>query len=280
MSGHHAFGVTFATLAVAVSVHAQETERPAFEVASIKVNRTGMRGDPPMARFLPGGRWTVTNLTLRNLVLNSHRLQEFQLTGGPSWVSSDRFDIAATAGRDASPDELRLMVRTLLAERFKLVTHTERQERPAFDLMIARADGRLGPGLRTTAADCITFRAPVAPPSPNEPLPQCGFLGQGSANVFFRGVPIEAFARSTLTMRLGRMVVDRTQLSGNFDIDLEWTPGPEEIGPPPPPDANRSAADGPSLFTALQEQLGLKLESSRALIEVLVIDGATRPSEN
>jgi uncharacterized protein (TIGR03435 family) len=282
--------IVVAVVGLGVVGHEISAQPPVFEVASVKINRSGLRGDPPMARFLPGGRWAVSNLTLRTLVLNSYRLQEFQIevrmkqeaTGAANWFNTERFDIAASAGRDASPDELRAMVRTLLADRFKLVAHTETRQQPTFDLVLSRADRQLGPRLQPTKTDCSAAAPPAALPSPGGPLPQCGFLGQSPARVFFRGVAVEALARSALTLQLGRLVVDQTGLTGTFDIDLEWTPRPEEIGPPPPPGGAQTAPspEGPSLFTALEEQLGLRLERSRRPIEVLVIDHATRPSDN
>jgi uncharacterized protein (TIGR03435 family) len=267
-------------------------QAPTFEVASIRVNKSGLRGDPPMARMQPGGRWTATNLTLRDLVRNSYRLLDFQMDvrfqdedgRTPSWFNTERFDIAAKGTGDASPEDVRVMVRALLADRFKLVTHMETREMPIYDLVMARSDRRPGPNLKRTEVDCD--RAPAPPPGLPDPKapPPCGFLFRGPGLVRFRGVDMSALARSGLVPSLDRFVIDRTGLAGRFDIELVWAPAPGEPGVPPPPGGplhdSTISSDGPSLFTAIQEQLGLKLEPGRGPVDVLVIDGAAGPTEN
>lgn len=253
---------------------------PAFEVASVKLNKSG-RGPagPPMQ---PGGRFTLPNQTLRTLVRNAYGLQDVQISGGPSWINTDRFDITAKAEGNPPTPQMWLMVRTLLQERFKLRVHTETRELPIYALVMARSDRRLGSQLRSRPEGGCDSRPQAVLPDSKSPN-QCGRLGAGLGSLNFRGVTMEAVAKLGLGPRVDRLVFDRTGLSGIFDVDLEWTPEaepfvsaaalPPGLPVPPPP-----STSGPSLFTALQEQLGLKLESARGRGEVLVIDSVERPT--
>src|SRR5216684_2631588 len=141
-----------------VPVRAQPDAKPlAFEVASVKANKSGARAN--MLTGQRGGRFTASNVTLQQLVLNAYQLQSFQLTGGPSWLASERFDVEAKAGVDV-PDDfqgrnmVQLMLRSLLVERFRLIVHNERRELPVYALVIARSDGRMGPKLVRSGVDC------------------------------------------------------------------------------------------------------------------------------
>jgi uncharacterized protein (TIGR03435 family) len=154
------------------------TKLPAFEVASVKLNKSG---DSRVigGRTQPGGRFTMANVQLREIIRLAYRLQSFQVLGGPNWINSDRFDIVAKAESSAAPEQVWLMLRTLLAERFKLAVHNETRELPVFALVVARSDGTLGPQLRPADADCVAAAAgPLSgvtpgPPVPSQP-PQCG----------------------------------------------------------------------------------------------------------
>ena len=257
---------------------------PAFEVASIKVNRSG---DPRTTMaFQPGGRFMATNVPLGRLIRDAYQRSNFEISGAPSWMEADRFDIAAKAEGDPLPAEMRLMLRALLAERYKLRLHTETQDRPVYELVMAKSDRRTGPQLRQTSADCARAPAPLPPPYPNG-VPSCGYIGptsaiggaqaKGQVTMGFHGVTMEAFARF-LMPALGRVVVDRTGLTGYFDADVDRT---AELQPPPPPPGVPDPFDrqsAPSMFTVLPERLGLKLQSSRAPVEVLVIDSIERPT--
>jgi uncharacterized protein (TIGR03435 family) len=222
---------------------------------------------------LPGG-YRAVNAPLRLLIRDAYALQGFQLVGGPSWLDSERFDILAKAEGNPTPDQERLMLRTLLAERFALSVHAETRELPLYAMVMTRADGRPGPRLRRTGADCS--EAPVwqgtGPPPSRDPDSPCSAAGPGSGGgMRFRGVTLEAFAKFLATPAQ-RPVIDRTGLTGLFDIELELT---AELGPPPPPPGEADRVDrsfAPSIFTALQEQLGLKLDSRRGPIDVIVID--------
>jgi uncharacterized protein (TIGR03435 family) len=277
----------------------QSAPTPAFEVASIKPNSSG---DGRVMMQNQPGRFIATNITLRLLIRNAYQLQDFQITGGPSWLASDHFDINAKVPdefRDlppmrpgAGPGPLQLMIRALLADRFKLVAHNETKDSPIYALVLARSDGKLGPNLKKSETDCAAMFAagrgrgampPPGPPPAGGPMP-CG-IRIGPGNMAVGGAPLPQVANS-LGMFAGRIVLDRTGLTGNYDFELTWTPDNMPPRPPGagdgPPQFNGVAVDpnGPSLFTAVQEQLGLKLDSQRGPVEMLVIDRAEKPVEN
>ena len=259
-----------------------------FEVASIKANKSG--DGRVMVSMLPNGRYTATNVAVRLLVQQSYGLQPFQIVGAPNWTTSDRFDIVAKPPDGFTPDQLRPMMRALLADRFKLKAHLETREMPLYELVLAKSDGKLGPNLKTTKTDCAAMARgrrggpPPAPPQPGEPI-ECGFMiGPGNMNA--GGMPMTELARS-LSQFVNRIVVDKTGLTGNYDFQLTYTPEGRGgfLGLPPgaPPlgvDAPASDPNRPSLFTALQEQLGLKLDSQKGPVEVLVIDSIEQPTED
>ena len=227
----------------------------------------------------------------RLLIINSYGLQPQQLIGAPDWISSERFDIVAKAERELdppgsrdTPSQLQLMIRSLLAERFKLKVHREPREMEIYTLVPVRPDGRLGPELKPSATDCDAIRAarrnggPAPEPKPGE-RPQCA-ARVGAGELIAGGQPLLELV-SLLSGTVGRRVVDRTGLKGAYDIYLKWTR--DFVRQRPPGDTVRINGvefdpGGPSIFTALQEQLGLKLESERATIEALVIDHIERPS--
>jgi uncharacterized protein (TIGR03435 family) len=266
---------------------AQTSQRlPSFEVASVKQNTSG--GSRTSMRTQPGGRFVVTNARLKGLIAtafemaDSPSLVDVRIPGGPDWVGSERYDINAKANiefrpsPDGPPRELLLMMRSLLEERFKLKTHRETRELPIYELVVARADRRLGPEMRQPAADCdAAIAAGIPPPrQPGEP-PPCGLMA-GPARTIAGGATMQQLA-ANLTVRLERFVFDKTGLTGRFAFTLAFTPDrmPTEAPPPgiPPIDPN-----GPSLVTALQEQLGLKLEPARGPVDVLVIDSVEHPA--
>jgi uncharacterized protein (TIGR03435 family) len=271
---------------------AEAPANPAFEVASIKQNKSG-EGFIRIG-MAPGGRFTANNVPLRQLILMAYQVQPFQIVGGPSWMTSDRFDIVAKGPGDLPPPTpgavgpVQLMMRTLLADRFKLTVHNEQKEMPTYSLIVARADGKLGPQLKRSTTDCAAIMGaagrrggPPPPPAINEPV-QCGMRVLPGA-VSAGGFPLSQLAQF-LSTTVQRIVVDRTGLTGNFDVNLTYTPDqmPQGRGDPPPGAPPLPAIDpnGPSIFTALQEQLGLKLESTKAPVEVLVVDRAEHPMED
>lgn len=226
----------------------------------------------------PGGTFSVTNGRVAALIAFAYQLQNFQLVGVPDWARTDRYDILAKAGRDLPPTPLAgeapemLMLRALLADRFKLAVHRETRETPIYALVVARSDGRLGPALRRSETDCAALmkaagdrRAAPAPPTAARPL-VCGMRNM-NGDVIASALPMSAFV-SLISTELGRVVVDRTGLSGEWDFDLTFAPDrTRPAAADATPDPNR-----PTLFTALQEQLGLKLEATSGPVDVLVID--------
>jgi uncharacterized protein (TIGR03435 family) len=268
-----------AALAICVN-SALMAQAPSFEVASIKVNKIGNEQSGPQ-NPQPGGRLTLTNRTLRFLVQFAYSpfespLHDFQIVGGPDWVDRDRFDVTAKMPGDPVPSPetanlARLMLRTLLAERFQLRVRKESREFPVYSLQLHRPDGRLGPGLRRRPDSCEGGVRPRRPefkePDLKGTVPLCGLLKGGRGALNFRGVSISSLLRPSALGGLDRIVIDQTRLEGNFDIDLTWSP----------PTATQPS-DAPSIFTAVQEQLGLKLVSARAPLDVLVIEGAQRLS--
>ena len=255
---------------------------PAFEVASVKPNTSGDGRVLMMPQ--PGGRLNLVNVPLRLLIRNAYRVQDFQIVGGPDWLGTARFDVVAKAeGGNPSQEELQLMLRSLLADRFKLVVRPDTREMPTYSLVPARADGKTGAQLRRSDANCSgPANAPSAPPAPGQ-LPTCGSM-VGFGNLKARGSTMPALATALSTFA-GRIVVDRTGLAGGYDVDLNWTP--DQIPRPAgggdqPVQVNGATIDsnGSSLFTALQEQLGLKLESAKGPVDVLVVERAEKPADD
>jgi uncharacterized protein (TIGR03435 family) len=253
----------------------------AFDVASVKEN-TSVSDTGGIAPATPG-RVRITNTPLRFILLHAFELMDHQLIGAPEWTESARFDITATYQADAvrTEDDTRSRLRTLLADRFGLKTHQEMRELPVYSLVLARRDGALGPQLVRSAFDCdrwIAEKRPqigagsASPVAPGGKRPVCMILTtQRSITAGNRTMqdllgPLQAMT--------GRPVIDRTGLTGAFDFDLQWTSGPvaPAAGPAAPPD------DGPSIFVALREQLGLGLESNRAPFNVVVVDTVQRPT--
>lgn len=245
-----------------------------FEVASVKLNKTDEPQSVPQMQ--PGGRVTLINRTLRYLVQFAYSsvdspLHDRQIIGGPDWVDSDRFDITAKMEGNPPPgpetaNVARVMLRGLLTERFQLTLRKESRELPVYALMLARPDRRLGPGLRRRDDSCEGFLPRPGIPDLNGNTPLCGYLRGGQGTLNYRGVSISSLLRPNVLGGLERIVIDRTQLPGLFDIDLTWA-------------IDTSAfTDAPSMFTAVEEQLGLRLTPTRAPVDVVVIDGAQRPS--
>jgi uncharacterized protein (TIGR03435 family) len=273
--------VTLAVLLAAASLGAQNA---AFDVTSIKPNNSASG----MVRMMPAanGGMQAENVTLGMLVRMAFQIQDNQIVGGPKWLFEDRFDVmgaGTSPGKDGTPFE---KMKSLLADRFKLVTHMDKREQQMYALVLARRDGKLGDKMTPSTADCSPNgpngrgRGAAAPPAPGQ-RPVCGFMiGPGRLAV---GGQTMASLATTLTRFVGGVVVDKTGLTGTYDVELSYAPDPgiSPTGrdlpggaPPPPPAAN---SDAPSIFSAVQEQLGLKLESTRGPVDVLVIDSAERP---
>jgi uncharacterized protein (TIGR03435 family) len=277
------------TTAVVASPAAQTDTRPAFAVATIKKNTTGDAGRS--MRLQPGGRIVAVNQPLRQVIVFAYGLQPQQLAGGPAWLDTDRFDITAQAEGNISPTPpggppgpAQLMMQRLLAERFGLSVHTESRELPVYALTVARSDGRLGPRITPADRDCLALMTqapggvPVQAPRLPDGRPGCGAQRDASGRIMAGGTTMTMLSIQMLTGPAGRIVVDRTGLTGAYDFDLEF-----QIDQPagaPTTGASTAVSERPSLFTALEEQLGLKLQPTRAPIDVTVIDRVSPPTEN
>jgi uncharacterized protein (TIGR03435 family) len=253
----------------------------AFEVASVKENTSRSQGgrlsgpDP--------GRFTATNIPLRFLILDAFGLRDHEVVGAPDWTFTTPYDITATypPGLQPTQPQLRLMLQKLLTDRFGLMTHRETRELPIYALTLARIDGRLGPQLARSDVDCDKWLAEKRPqinaggPSPVAPAgfrPACMLMM--TRQYLTGGTQTIQRLAASLQSLVERPVIDRTGLAGTFDMDMKWTAG---VGAAPGTNA-APIDDGASIFTALQEQLGLKLEAGRAPFEVLVIDSVNRPT--
>ena len=264
---------------------AATTSGQPFEVATIKVNRSGDQRQ--FIQRQPGGRVTVTNMPVRQLIAFAYQLQPFQLVGGPSWMTNDRFDIVAKLEGNpefglpgSGPDPIQLAMRTLFADRFRLRLHPEMREMDIYALVLAKPGSGPGSGLKPSTTDCVALAAarrggPPGPPPPGTPF--CGLMGS-PGQIRMGGFPLSQMA-PVLANMTGRMVIDRTGLSGTWDFTLTFQAEQRGQAPPgadvPPPDPT-----APSIFTALQEQLGLKLESTKGPVDVTVIDAIEHPTED
>ena len=274
-----AFAIWF--LSAVAGVAAQDAA-PAFEVASIKPAAPGARGS--FIRPAPGGRLEMTNMTLKNMIMIAYRVQPFQITGGPPWFDSDHYDVIAKAEKPPGPDQLPLMLQALLAERFGLKFQRETKDMPVYALVSIRSPGKSTPGLK--AADesgCgpIDPAKPVPPPSYTAAKRPCGMMQMTPSQLNATSRTL-ADITSVLSRMLGRTVIDKTGNSGKFDIHLEWTPDESQTQLFSPDGTKPPAADssGPSIFAAVQEQLGLKLEAQKGPVEILAVERAERPSAN
>ena len=249
----------------------------AFEVASVKASAPNAQGQ--QMRREPGGRVSISNVPLRELIKFVYQIQDYQLDGVPAWAGSESFDIVAKASADVPPvlpgtgvDPLILMLRTLLGDRFRLQVHQESRDMPAYALVALRP-GVLGAGLKRSTTDCqAVAREQAAKAAQSSPgSSQCGFRAAVGV-ITSAGFPLSQLL-NPLSQLVQRPLVDRTGLQGGFDYELtfEHLPG----GATPSADANQA-----SIFTALQEQLGLKLEPVRAPVQVLVVDHVQRPTSD
>jgi len=254
----------------------------AFEVASVKPNKSGPRS-PQRAGLQPGDRVTMINVPLLVLVQIAYPGMS-EIVGAPNWMGhagtpnfeAERFDVNAKAERPATVEQLRLMLRGLLADRFKLAVHSETRPKDVYALRLARADGRLGPNLHPAAADCRSLVEANSKPSPG--THPCGTVGTDRPPWHVLGVRISQL--TILNLDAGRPIVDKTGLTGAFDFDLNWTP---RWALDPSFDRARLPGvdfDGPDIFTAVQEQLGLKLVSEKDDQPVLVVDHVEQPTRD
>jgi len=278
--------------------------RPSFEVASVKVNA---HCEPGQGHFgiSPGGLY-LPCISLRALIRNAYGdpfnggnlpARRLEALGGPSWLDSDRYDISAKAEAAASREQIMgPMLQSLIEERFNLKVHKEPRDAAVYALTVAKSGTKLQPSKEgsCTPIDLSNLPGPPGPGGgPGEPMPKyCGFfggrgIGKAAGMVFdWYGMTIAEFA-GMLPSFVDRPIVDKTGLTARFDIHLEFVP--ELVVsvattlngvPVPAAGANSGDASGPSIFVALEEQLGLKLSPARSPVDVIVVDRAERPSAN
>jgi uncharacterized protein (TIGR03435 family) len=236
---------------VSWSAYGQSPVAQQFEVASVKPSNA----DPGSSSGIRTGHGRLDgyNVTLKRCIMGAYGVGPHQISGGPPWLESDRFEILAKADQPIGDEELMAMLQGLLAERFKLALHRETRTMPAFVLEVARN----GPKLE---------KAEAGEASTNTSTSAAGVA------IDARKADMDAFAR-ILARKLELPVVNHTALEGIFDFKLSWTP--ESVRP-----SDRAGMEGVSIFTAIQEQLGLRLRSQKAPVEILVVDHAEKPSEN
>jgi bla regulator protein blaR1 len=290
-----AAGAVLVVSATALSVSRPHAQAPAqapdpnaaltYEAASVKPNKSGVQGSS--IRRFPGGRLQATNMPLRALITFAYQVQGFQLVDDPTWIRNENFDIVAKMEGDpppvmpgTGPDPHMVAMRTLLAERFKLAVRRETREMDIYALVLARPDGKLGPALKPTTQDCAAMIAaarggppPGPPPGPNSPV-VCGMRGL-PGRLVAGAMPMSLLA-SNLSGQVQRIVVDRTGLSGAWDFEITFAPE-RPLNPPPGVEFPPADPNAPSLFTAMQEQLGLKLQSVKGPVEVLVVERVEQP---
>jgi uncharacterized protein (TIGR03435 family) len=267
------FGLIIAATVIAAAQALQ------FDVASVKKNPTG---GARVSIETPPGRFQATNTPLRFLIRWSHRIAEPRILDGPDWIGVDRFDVTASAPAEGwTGERTRQMVRTLLADRFGLITHTEMREMRIYTLTVAKP-GAFGPHLRPAAVDCS------APDTPSRMAADgkvaCGLLvsqAAGSASLRGGGQLMADFVRS-LGEYVDRPLVDRTGLTARYDLELQFTADRSALVGAPPPGGLSATVDSDiaPLPTALLEQLGLRLTAEQGRVEVLVIDRVSQPTEN
>jgi len=249
---------------------------PEFEVASIKPYKQEGEGIRMMTRFTPDG-FTGEGLSLHFLIRQAYGLEESQIVGGDKWVDSDQYAINAKMDeadiealkkldRDQGLKLRQKMMQALLADRFKLKTHRETRQLPVYELVPAKGGSKL-----QEARDGDTYPNGIKGPDGKS---SAGMMRMGPGELTAQALPVKSLV-TLLSDHTGRHVIDKTGLTGKYDFTLKW----QENDEPATDDSAKGAdAAGPSLFTALQEQLGLKLEAQKAPVEVLVIDHAEKPT--
>jgi uncharacterized protein (TIGR03435 family) len=263
------------------------------------------------------GRLTYTNVTLRNVVMNAYNVRSFQVTG-PKSLDSDRYDITAKIPPETTKEQFRLMLQGLLTERFALKLHRDAKELPSYALLVAKNGPKLKESVAEDAAKSDAAPPPLPPPPPPgsegarfrtqigpDGMPKLppGMAGKGNMMMVMNGrmrmtsngQTMSGFAEM-LANQLGTPVADMTELKGKYDFTLDWAPdetmqgkGMMGMPPPPPPGAGEGGEhamalpegqSGPSIFTAVQDQLGLRLEKRKAPVEILVVDNFEKPTDN
>ena len=257
MRRHVSLSTTFVLLMTASPAAQTVTpeKKPSFEVASIKPNKE-LKG---IGWSSSGGRQTITGTTATVLIMNAFNVHDYQIIGAPSWSDNEYLDVIVQAEGKPTAQESRLMMQSLLEERFALKAHRETREGPIYRLVLAKKDGTLGPQLVKSESAC----GAKPPASLSWAISACGM--RMTFGEVIMGARTFSDLIGTLESMVDRRIIDETGLSGRFDVKLEYSRGQNDV-------------ERPSIFTAIQEQLGLKLEPSRGPIDVLVIDSISRPT--
>lgn len=249
---------------------AQQPAAPKFDVVSIK--RSPPDAPPGRAGLMPGGRYVLSNGPIRVLIGIAYPTQTNQMLNAPDWVTNENYDVTALAGPNATFPQVVEMIKAMLAERLRLEVHYETRNQPAYELVVASPDGELGPRLQKSSLDCDAIETAARarnevpqPPPPTGPVPPCR-IRSGDGVVEANSWPMENFAEN-LRRAAGRVVLNRTGLAGGYDFRLEWAP-----------DVASATDSRPTLFAAIQEQLGLRLQPTLTPLPVLVIDSVERPT--
>jgi uncharacterized protein (TIGR03435 family) len=257
---------------------AAQAGSPAFEVASVKPNRS--REVKQEFSVTANGSFRLTNATVRMLIRMAYRVQDFQILAPPSWTDIDRFDVTARAPGGTTTAAVPQMLRALLQDRFALLAHADMRDMPIYALVVSSRDAALGPRIRRTpsgaSAECAAQRANREAPGRSDGRP-CGISIAGGT--ITAGDATFGQLLGLLSPLVGRVAVDKTKLDGTFDYNLSWTLDQfVATGTFGVPSERAIDSNGPSIFTAVQEQLGLKLESTKGPVDVLVIDHVEQPT--
>lgn len=283
----HLIGIVAVSAISSIPIVAQQTapsaappaapaDSPRYDVVSIKRHAQVEAGGS--SQSLPDGTQVLINQPIRSILSGAAPVPVRDVVGYPSWVATERYDITLKPPAGSTPAERAQMRRTMFAERMKLVAHVEEREQTTFALVLARSDGRLGPDLKPAAIDCSPRppgsppRPQEAPPDPDKPVDYAARCGGSFGSGSMRGTMTLDNLVVSFSGEAGGFVNNRTGLKGSYTFTLRYSPR----GSPPSSDP----ADPPGFITALQEQLGLKLQPEKTMVPVLVIDSIERPTEN
>jgi uncharacterized protein (TIGR03435 family) len=263
--------ITFLAASCLLLLRAQtQPAQSNFDVVSIKPNKSAERNANWNSEFGVGGKFSGTNIPPKHLILTAYTLKESQLSGLPGWAEGEKYDIQAKAGKLENEDQVFEMLRGLLNERFQLKFHWVTKSQSVYALVIAKGGAKLKPSVK---GSCVEPRADNAPLQPGEKTPDyCGTFVARRSQIDGHRIVISQLM-TALGSQLDYPLIDHTGLKGAYDVHLTWNPD----------EATNDGADnsaGASIFTSLQEQLGLRLQSTKGPVKVLVIDHIEKPSEN
>jgi len=274
-----------AVLATPLSAFAQ-TPKPEFDVVSIKRSAVDARGGG--GRTFPDGSQRMVNEAVRQFIATASPTPTREVIGLPDWATTERFDVEVKPPAGSTREQIKQMWQAMWADRFKLAAHIEQRERDVFSMVLARADGKLGPELKPSPNDCSPPKPgtpppapPTSPPTDTEIMSRCG-MRMGGGTILSGGMKLDTLAFS-LSGLAGGDIFNESGLDGFYALTLKFSPrrGPQPADPGAAPNVIAAPNDdAPDIFTALQEQLGLKLVRGKKQLPVFVIDHIERPTEN